>query len=348
MIIKNIVISRQIANLFVEISCRRWAWGELRVRLGLVGLFGLAVTAAGDELRSGSSSGKLPQAAQQEESAREGGKGPAGEPGQRGGEASVGPIRLEWRDNFLTLRAPRLPGGEMKVLYLEAYCRPGSTDREWDRTVIPHRAELLEESPDGDRLVIQDRLEDGVVVRHAIEAGEGEVRFLIEAHNPTDKESEAHWAQPCIRVGAFAGTADQPDRYAYIRRSFIVRDDQPEFMPTRGWATEARYVPGQVWPAPGVPADDVNPRPVNPLPLEAGLIGCESGDGRWLFAVAFEPYQELFQGVIECLHSDFRLGGLKPGERKTVRGRIYLVPADFELLLARYRKDFPEHRPSAE
>ena len=30
-------------------------------------------------------------------------------------------------------------------------------------------------------------------------------------------------------------------------------------------------------------------------------------------ATAWEPYQELFQGVIVCLHSDFRIGGLEAG-----------------------------------
>jgi hypothetical protein len=61
-----------------------------------------------------------------------------------------------------------------------------------------------------------------------------------------------------------------------------------------------------------------------------------------IFATAWEPYQELFQGVNVCLHSDFRIGGLKPGETKKVRGKIYFVPADVEALVKRYEKDFPE------
>jgi len=61
-----------------------------------------------------------------------------------------------------------------------------------------------------------------------------------------------------------------------------------------------------------------------------------------IFATAFEPYQELFQGVAICLHSDFRLGGLQPGETKQIRGRIYLVPANVPALLKRYAADFPE------
>ena len=74
-----------------------------------------------------------------------------------------------------------------------------------------------------------------------------------------------------------------------------------------------------------------------------GLIGCYSADGSMIFATAFEPYQELFQGVIRCLHSDFRLGGLKPGERLEIRGKIYIVKNDEKALLKRYNRDFPTH-----
>ncbi len=63
-------------------------------------------------------------------------------------------------------------------------------------------------------------------------------------------------------------------------------------------------------------------------------------------ATAWEPYQELFQGVIVCIHSDFRIGGLEPGETKRIRGKIYLMKTDPEGLVARYRRDFPEHARS--
>jgi hypothetical protein len=61
-------------------------------------------------------------------------------------------------------------------------------------------------------------------------------------------------------------------------------------------------------------------------------------------AVAWEPYQELFQGVITCLHSDFRIGGLEPGETRQIRGKLYLVNGDdVDALVQRYARDFPEH-----
>ena len=60
-------------------------------------------------------------------------------------------------------------------------------------------------------------------------------------------------------------------------------------------------------------------------------------------AVAWEPYQEIFQGVEACFHSDFRIGGLKAGKTKKIRGKIYLTGGDVEALIKRYERDFPEH-----
>lgn len=256
---------------------------------------------------------------------------------------SADPLQLHWENNYLTISGPDLPGGEMKVHYLEAYCRPGSTDADWrEHTVIGHTTELIEADDDGARIRLRCTLRDGVVVEHTITSTADEVAFRIEAHNPTNKVSEAHWAQPCIRVDRFTGA----DRESYLAKSFVFLDGTLERMPTRDWALQARYVPGQVWAPAGVPRTDVNPRPLSPLVPSNGLIGCFSADESMLFATAFEPYQELFQGVIVCLHSDFRIGGLQPGETKQIRGKIYLLPNDVPALLERYRADFPEHAAS--
>ena len=249
-------------------------------------------------------------------------------------------LRLAWEKNILTIEGDRIPGGKVSIWYLEAYCRPGSTDREWQETVIGHETKLHSQKDDGSEIRLRCALKDGVVVDHTIRSTSDAVDFLIEARNPTEKASLAHWAQPCIRVGDFTGTAEPEPPYAYVEKSFVFLDGKLARMPTPDWATKARYVPGQVWAAPGVDRDDVNPRPLNPRTPSNGLIGCFSADGKTILAVAFEPYQELFQGVIRCLHSDFRLGGLEPAERKTVRGKLCIVPADVPALLERYEKDF--------
>lgn len=264
--------------------------------------------------------------------------------GEKAVDENQGPkLTLSWEKNMLTVYGEHLPGGEVKTWYLEAYCRPGSTDRVWNETVIGHTTELVSINDAKTEIKLRCTLKDGVIVDHKITAGDDAVSFRVTAHNPTDKPSLAHWAQPCTRVGAWTGHNDPKKKYDYITKSFVFMDGKLAMMPTKPWATEARYIPGQVWRPKSVPRDDVNPRPLNPKRPSNGLIGCVSHDDKMILAMAWEPYQELFQGVIICLHSDFRIGGLKPGEKKSIRGKMYFVKNDVPALLKRYRKDFPEH-----
>ena len=87
-------------------------------------------------------------------------------------------LTIGWEKNYLTIRGD-FPGGELRTLYLEAYCRPDSTDREWRETVIGHTAEKLEASDDGKLIKLRDKLADGVVVEHTITAGSDEVDFRL-------------------------------------------------------------------------------------------------------------------------------------------------------------------------
>ena len=255
-------------------------------------------------------------------------------------------ITIGWKDNILSIYHPQIPGGKIDTWYLEAYCRPGSTDRPWNETTIGHRTELVSINESRTEIKLKCTLGDGVRVDHLIRATRTGVSFDLIAKNPTEKVSEAHWAQPCIRGGEFTGKgADETDdAYAYIKKSFIFqdKDDIPDFLPTKDWATKARYVPGQVWCPKNVNRDDVNPRPLHPSAPHKNIIGCVSADKKWLMASVWEPYQELFQGVIRCIHSDFRIGGLGPGETKKIRGKMYLLPNDVPALLALHEKEFPD------
>jgi hypothetical protein len=255
-------------------------------------------------------------------------------------------LTLERTNHWLVIHGPHIPGGPIRINYLEAYCRAGSTDADWVRhTVIKHTNEFVSLSADKKVLKLKDTLADGVIVEHTITAKDDEVDFRLVARNPTDKRSEAHWAQPCVRLAPFTGfgkdTGGNLDDY--LPKCFVFLDGKLERMPTRDWAKQARYIPGQVWCPANVPRTDVNPRPLSALVPSNGLIGCFSADEKLIWATVWEPYQELFQGVARCLHSDFRLGGLQPGETKTIRGKIYIVPNDVPKLLQRYGRDFPEH-----
>jgi hypothetical protein len=256
-------------------------------------------------------------------------------------------ITLAREKNYLIIKGDRLPGKEIRINYLEAYCRAGSTDADWVKnTVVGHKTDLVSASEDGRAMKLRCRVHDGLVVEHDIRAAADEITFDLVVSNPTDRTNEAHWAQPCVRLGSFAGaeTDDPKCRDIKLSRAFIFLEGKLTTMPTQPWSTQARYVPGQVWCPKGVPRTDVNPRPLSSLVPSNGLIGCFSKDGQWIFAMAFEPYQELFQGVAQCLHSDFRIGELKAGATTKVRGKIYLVPNDPDALLKRYARDFPEHQ----
>lgn len=248
-------------------------------------------------------------------------------------------LTLSWAANKLKIGGAKIPGGEVQILYLEAYCRPGSTDRDWKETTIGHKTELIEAAKDGKSLKLRCTVNDGIVVDHVITAGADEVDFKLTATNPTQTESNAQWVQPCVELEKFTGL----DKIAYLPKCFIFLDGKLERMPTQNWAMKARYIPGQVWCPKHVDRNDVNPRPLSDLVPSNGLIGCFSGDEKMIFATAWEPYQELFQGVRACLHSDFRIGGLKPGETKKIRGKVYIIEADPAAMLKRYEKDFPEH-----
>ncbi|MBR9803776.1 hypothetical protein GYB59_19735 [bacterium] len=274
------------------------------------------------------------------------------------GPAEQRGLTLEWQEQeshgprsntWLVIHGDGLPA-PIRIHYLEAYVRPNSTDEDWLKSIFGHRTELVAMSDDGRCLRVKDTLSNGLVVEHVITAGVDEVDFRLTATNPTEKTSQAHWAQPCVRVGEFTGTGPEQtsDAYAYLAKSFVFLNNELVRMPTPEWALKARYTPGQVWCPQNVPRSDVNPRPLSPLVPSNGLIGCFNADESKILALAFEPYQELFQGVARCLHSDFRLGEIKPGETVQIHGKLYVVENDVPALLKRYQKDFPQHVANAE
>ena len=238
---------------------------------------------------------------------------------------------------MLTITGPGVAGDRIDVWYLEAFCRSASTQRTWNKTTIPHQTRKIDQSPDGRRLVLHSSVEGGVEVDSTITAGTGEVDFRVEAVNTGQEYVDVVWVQPCVRLSRFTGA----DQATYVNRSFIFVNGHRRFLQDVARTEEAIYKGGQVYVPRGIDRNDVNPRPLSPEVPSNGLIGCISADGSLLFATAWEPYQELFQGVIVCLHSDFRLGGLRPGERKAARGKIYVMANDPDRLVERYRKDFP-------
>jgi hypothetical protein len=249
-------------------------------------------------------------------------------------------LRVAWTNNMLAITSPDLPGGRVDTWYLEAFCRSGSTHRDWHQTVIPHRTELVRADRDGRRLRLRTTVEPSVVIEHDIRARADEVEFRLDVRNTGTAFVDVQWFQPCMRVDRFTGLGQSN----YTDRSFIFTRDGMRMLSHTRRTEEAIYRGGQVYVPSGVSTNDVNPRPLSPDVPVNHLIGCVSADGRWLLATAWDSTQELFQGVIVCLHADPRLGGLEPGARKKLRGKVYFLPNEPGTLLERYRRDFGGRR----
>ncbi len=255
--------------------------------------------------------------------------------------AAPGAPALSWTNNLLTFRDARLPGGKLDVWYLEAFCRAGGQARKWDQTKVPHRTELLYSAPDGSELRFRTTVEPQVEVLHEVRAGEDGLDLTFLLTNRGETPWDVQWFQPaCIRVADFTGR----DQQGYLARSFVFTADGLTPLDRMNRTTNALYLGGQVFLPPGIRAEDANPRPLARNRVTNGLIGCFSADNRWLLATASDRTFELFEGVYVCLHSDPLIDGLKPGETKRLRQKLYLLPNDPAALVRRYRADFPESK----
>ncbi len=250
-------------------------------------------------------------------------------------------LHLTWvpRDTngYIVIDGDRLPGA-LRVWYVELYMRPGSRTN-YPGGVIQHVTECTEADPQGRWLALRCTLDDGVVVEHRVTAQGDVVDFALTATNRSADDSDVAWGAPCVIVDAFTGAG----RQSYLSKCFIYLEGRLCRLPVEPWATEAVETPGQVWCPAHVDPADVEPHPLSERVPGHGLIGCFSRDETMVMATAWEPYQDLFQGIITCVHADFRIGGMRAGQRKRARGRIYVTAADTTALWRRYARDFPEH-----
>ena len=249
--------------------------------------------------------------------------------------SSAATLSLSWTNNLLTVSGPNVPGSKLDIWYLEAFCRKGATDRDWNQTVLPHKTKLV--SADPQHLRFLTTVEPNVEMRHDVRARTDELEFHFELKNRGGQAVDLDWFEPaCIRVDGFTGR----DQTNYISRSFIFTEQGLTTMDKTRRREEALYHGGQLYVPRGIDLKDINPRPISPDVPVNGLIGCFSADDKYLLATASDSTHELFQGVYVCLHSDPHVGGLAAGQTRRFRAKLYLLKNDPAELLKRYHKDF--------
>jgi hypothetical protein len=84
--------------------------------------------------------------------------------------------------------------------------------------------------------------------------------------------------------------------------------------------------------------------PMGKTNAAGGLIVRESTGGKWVCGIAWKDFLSAqAHNPWECMHLSIRIGPLRRGESKTVRGKIYLFEGGKKELLKRYRDDFGDH-----
>jgi hypothetical protein len=233
----------------------------------------------------------------------------------------------------LSVRHPLLGDKPLLVWAMEAYCKKGSTHRRWEQTIIEQENEVVFKGPH--EVKLKTSLASGVEVLHRFAVVADEILFESTFTNLTDEPADVEWMQPCIRVGGFTGLGQKQ----YCRKCFIFTDKGLTRLTDTNRTQEAIYKGGQVYVPGGIDRNDVNPRPLSPDVPTKKLIGCFSKDENVLLATAWTDVQELFQGVIVCIHADPRIGGLAPRQTKKLWGKLYIIPNDIDELLRRYNRD---------
>lgn len=82
--------------------------------------------------------------------------------------------------------------------------------------------------------------------------------------------------------------------------------------------------------------------PTSEVNANRGLLVRESADRKWVTGIGWEDYLSV-QGhnPWSCLHASIRVGPLKRGESKTIRGRLFLFPGNRQDALDRWHREFP-------
>ena len=124
-------------------------------------------------------------------------------------------------------------------------------------------------------------------------------------------------------------------------KTYFIGSDGPENLVARAIHFNKDYR-GQIetWAEDGVYAFSKK-WPTSDRDAAAGMIIRESLDGEWVCAIAWEDFISA-QGhnPWKCMHLSVRVGALKRGESKTIRGRMCLFQGKKEDCYAKFQSEF--------
>jgi hypothetical protein len=256
------------------------------------------------------------------------------------------PLQIfEWERGF-GLRVPGQPAAEMYLWFYEwnmfEAMAPGQHTQGTYK--LPRRLE-----PEGREAVV-----DGPDIRLTMRVVPGGAELTLQVSNRTQHSwPELAGVIPCWNPG-LAPSTDPSARIpqnrnfadAWRLRSFFVSAQGLEQFSTREIHFNARHR-AAIDRAAGPNGFVFSTKwPTSSSDAVAGLLVRESEDGQWVTGIAWEEFLSV-QGhnPWNCLHACARVGPLRPGESRTIRGWLYLFRGTKEECLARFQRDLRKPRP---
>lgn len=269
----------------------------------------------------------------------------AGAVAARAAEPAPTPEIFEWERGF----GLRLPGAPAADMYFWIY--------EWNMFEAMERGQHTHgtyQLPRRLNAAAGEGIVDSPALHLTMRAIPGGAELLLRVTNTTD----ATWPGiagiiPCWNPGMVAGTnpsmpesLNQNFADPWRQKTFFISADGPAPLTSRALHFNASYRAAADRATENGRFAFSNKWPPSDVHATASLLVRESEDGRWVTGVAWEDFLSV-QGhnPWNCLHVCVRLGALKPGESRTVRGRLYLFAGTAAECVARFRKDFPALKP---
>jgi hypothetical protein len=240
-------------------------------------------------------------------------------------------IRLSEWERGVSVDSTRQPEMRVYIWFYEWHMfdavTPGQHTRgNWTNRaeVTPLKARLVNGNPgvELDVKALDDGAELKLTVTNRSKHDWPELASMVACFNPGPEKTRNRqfantktWFHSADGLKPLAGKAPREIHYNHALRKLI--DKQAD--------AEGRYSWSSKWPR----SDAVD-----------GLIIRESTDGRWVTGIAWDPFLAA-QGhnPWECMHLSVRVGPLKRGETRTVKGRVYLFEGKKEDLLKRHQKE---------
>ncbi len=192
--------------------------------------------------------------------------------------------------------------------------------------VTPLKARLVNGNPgvELDVKALDDGAELKLTVTNRSKHDWPELASMVACFNPGPEKTRNRqfantktWFSSASGLKRLAGKAPREIHYNHELKKLITKEAD----------AKGRYAWSEKWPRAEVDAVD-------------GLIIRESTDGRWVTGIAWDRFLAA-QGhnPWECMHLSVRVGPLKRGETRLVKGRVYLFQGTKEDLLKKYKQD---------